>query len=304
MLQLNNNYITLEILEDCGFTISKILFKDKNILYFPFDKEIYKKNKDLAGIPFLYPYANRISKEEFILEGKQIQLKDEVIQRDHNQFPIHGFLLKTNQWKILKKTNDFIKGRFDFANHWLEFFPFSHSIEYSIYLNKNQIEFQIEIKDFQEPIPLSFGLHPYFLLYQPKETINLILPAKQWIETNLYLFPVDLKDITLFFSKNNLPYKRENTYFKVFLDSNVSWDDGFTNFFYTNSKALFKIQQKDYELILHFGEGFTTCQIYSPKEKNFICIEPMNSKTNAFLTKEYLLLDRPKIFYFIIEIIT
>lgn len=304
MLHLSNNLISLEILEDCGFTVSSIKFKGKEILYFPFNKEIYKRIKDLAGIPFLYPYANRLSKEEFDLKDKKIQLKDQAITRDFNRLPIHGFLSKTEQWKIVKKTKDFLKGRFDFSKEWLHYFPFEHTIEYSIYLIKNKIIFEIELKDFKEELPISFGLHPYFLLSPPKDNIKLTIPAKQWIETDNLLIPIALKEITAFFSKKKIKYEQENNHFKVFLNSEFSWDNGFTDFEFINSFAQFKIQQKDYKLILYFGEGFSYCQIYSPKEANFICIEPMISITNAFITREYTTLSEPKNFTFIIEIIT
>lgn len=306
MISLQNEFFYIEILEDCGFTVSKIKFKEHEILHFPFSYNEYKKNKELAGIPFLYPFANRLEKVEFILEEKKVFFDSEFIFKDQNGFPIHGILLKTNQWEIIEKQKNYIKSIFEFKNDWLNFFPFEHTIEYSIELFKNQIHFKLELKNFKNILPISFGFHPYFTFNDKKNDIKLFLPCRNSIKSNSKLFPIELQSINSFFDskEGKIEYQQEQEGFLIFLNDLYSWDDGFTDFFYKNGFAKFQLFQKKYQMNLYFDQHYSVCQIYSPKNENFICIEPMVAKTNAFLTKDYIRISKPEFFLFIIEIIT
>lgn len=306
MISLQNKFFYIEILEDCGFTISKIKFKEYEILHFPYSYEEYKINKELAGIPFLYPFANRLEKEEFILEEKKVFFNSEFVFKDQNKFPIHGILLKTNQWKVIEYQKNFVKSIFEFKKDWLNFFPFEHTIEYSIELIENQIHFKIELKDFKNILPMSFGFHPYFTFNDKKNNIKIFLPSRKWIKTNTKLFPVALENINSFFEskERNIVYQKVQEGVLIDLNDLYSWDDGFTDFFYKNGFAKFQLFQKDYKINLYFDKHYSICQIYSPKNENFICIEPMIAKTNAFITKDYVRISKPEFFLFIIEIIT
>ncbi|MFN3604801.1 MAG: aldose 1-epimerase [Leptonema sp. (in: bacteria)] len=303
MISLKNNLISIQVLEDCGFTISKILYKDIDILYFPFNNEIYKKNKELAGIPLLYPFANRLYYNSFLLEGKKVNLNFPNIFRDEKQFPIHGLLLKSNHWKIIQRKKDYVKAQFLFSENWLNYFPFEHTLEYSIELKENQIELKIEIKDLKEPLPISFGFHPYFLINQPKENTAIFLPAKKWLLKNDQMFPIKEEPIIDFFKKNNILFEELQEGYKINLDKNYSWDDSFLDFYIVDGGTKFEIFQKKYIVSLYFDSQFSVSQIYSPKDQNFICIEPMTCKTNAFCENQYFCISNPTTFLFIIKII-
>ncbi|GIX41714.1 MAG: aldose 1-epimerase [Leptospiraceae bacterium] len=301
MITLNNSIFLVEILDDCGFTISQIYYKENSILYFPFSEKEYKGNKELAGIPFLYPFANRIARKEFYLEGKLIQISKDYSFFDPNDLPIHGFLLKSSYWNIKEKKDNYIIAKLDFKNnHLFELFPFKHSIEYKIELKENQIHFYITIIP-EENIPVSFGFHPYFLLHHHKSDIKLILPAKKFIKTDEKLLPTgQLLSMEDFFEQYHILSKKvsEGYIFSV----NHFFDYGFTDFFINNNYNKIQFIQKNYNLNINMDKNYKVCQIYSPLESNFICIEPMLTETNAFLTNNYILVKEKQIFHFYIEI--
>ncbi len=302
MIILKNPHFYIEILEDCGFTVSQIYYKDKPILYFPYTEKEYKENQDLAGIPFLYPFANRLSKKEFFLENKRIRIEKHPSLFDANQFPLHGFLLKTNLWNLKHKTDKTIESwiRFDPSFNFYSMFPFLHTIEYKIELRDHQIHFYITIKP-EEKIPLSFGFHPYFLLCEDKSQTQVLLPAQSHIKTNDFLIPVgQLTPMEEFFRNKSINYLNLQEGYAFSL--NHFFDDGFTDFFYQNRYNKISLIQKEYNLNLFMDPFYKVCQIYSPIDANFVCIEPMISQTNAFISKTYQALTEEKTFHYYIEI--
>jgi aldose 1-epimerase len=59
---------------------------------------------------------------------------------------------------------------------------------------------------------------------------------------------------------------------------NTGYDDGFA---LSGERATFSIDGDGYSLAIEFENGFDFAQIFAPKEKEFIAIEPMTAETNA-----------------------
>ncbi len=304
MITLKNSIITIEIIEDCGFTVSQIYYKNHPILYFPYEVSEYKKNWDIAGIPFLYPYANRLSKSEFLLLDKKISIPKES-KFDANHLPIHGLLLKTDLWKIHWETfyldSQSISAEIDFSKIELyKIFPFEHSINYKIEIKENQVHFYITI-DPKEKLPISFGFHPYFNLYGDKQSIKLKLPAKKHINTDSYLIPLgENSPIESYFENIKKELRQDDEGYIFTIDH--SFDDGFTEFYEKNNYNKIQLLQNTYVLDIYMDKHFEVCQIYSPIDKNFICIEPMITTTNAFIRGNYKIITEKTIFHYFLEI--
>ncbi len=295
MISLKNEFLYVSIIENCGFTVSEINFNNHNILYFPFSEDEYKKNLDLAGIPFLYPYANRLSRKKFILENKSILIKKNTTFYDGNGLPLHGFLLKTDKWKIKEKNNTFIIAEIDFCSDLYTLFPYKHKIEYKIELKKNEVHFYIKIFPY-EKLPISFGFHPYFSIYNRNNT-KLYLPAQKLIKTNKYLIPTGkLLDLEYFLLKNKINSKKEKNHFVLPL--NFDWDHGFTDLKKQNDYNNIQLLTDYYKLNLVIDPFYQVLQVYSPNEKNFVCIEPMIATTNAFIDKKYITISENTTFHF------
>jgi galactose mutarotase-like enzyme len=59
---------------------------------------------------------------------------------------------------------------------------------------------------------------------------------------------------------------------------NTGYDDGFALW---DEQATFSIGGDGYSIAIEFKSGFSFAQIFAPKDKEFIAVEPMTAATNA-----------------------
>ena len=94
--------LSLKIAVNIGNTICSILKKNKEYLYFPYELKAYKNISQLAGIPFMHPWANRLEGDFIFIEQNKHHFPkhfQSIIPRDGNNLPLHGLLLKSDKWK-------------------------------------------------------------------------------------------------------------------------------------------------------------------------------------------------------------
>jgi galactose mutarotase-like enzyme len=62
----------------------------------------YVERKSTMGIPLLYPWANRLSRDRLTVGGREIDLRGEhePLKRDANGLPIHGLLTAARGWEV------------------------------------------------------------------------------------------------------------------------------------------------------------------------------------------------------------
>lgn len=65
----------------------------------------------------------------------------------------------------------------------------------------------------------------------------------------------------------------------------TSFDDGFALNQQLNS---FSLSGPDCQITISFLEGFPYAQVFAPKDKDFIALEPMTAPTNALISGEGL----------------
>jgi galactose mutarotase-like enzyme len=71
---------------------------------------------------------------------------------------------------------------------------------------------------------------------------------------------------------------------------NTGYDDGFA---LSGEQATFSIAGNGYSIAIEFKSGFPFSQIFAPKDKEFIAIEPMTAATNALCSGEGLRVIAP-----------
>lgn len=71
---------------------------------------------------------------------------------------------------------------------------------------------------------------------------------------------------------------------------NTGYDDGFA---LSSEQATFSIAGNGYSVVIEFKNGFPFAQIFAPKDKEFIAIEPMTAATNALCSGEGLRVIAP-----------
>ena len=272
--------LSLKIAVNIGNTICSILKKNKEYLYFPYELKAYKNISQLAGIPFMHPWANRLEGDFIFIEQNKHHFPkafQSIIPRDGNNLPLHGLLLKSDKWKTKAIVNHSegishiatVEFRDEFE---LAIFPFEHTMEMKTTLTNNSISIEVlYINDGNKPMPLSSGFHPYFGIDAlDTDNLEIKIPFKNVLLSNKLMIP------------NDGALAKESV-FEGFVDdkislSNIYFDHGFEELDQTKTCS---VNQAETNFEVNFGD-YEFCQIYAPNkiEKPYICIEPMLAKTN------------------------
>ena len=233
----------------------------------------------LLGIPFLWPWANRIDQESYWVHGAKYTLNPALgnVRMDGNRQPIHGLLSSSKLWQAVQATATLegviMKSRLEFWRYpeLMAQFPFAHTVEMTYRLSKGVLEVETAIENLgSAALPVSLGYHPYFRINDaPRDEWRVTLAARQHVlltktlvpsgemEPNPRKSPLSLKDVTL--------------------------DDVFTDL-ERNSQgfAVFSVEGKQEKISVEYGPKYHVAVVYAPPGRDFICFEPMTGVTNAF----------------------
>lgn len=275
--------IEVEICPEIGCTCFSLRYRGTELLHFPFNLNHYRASKDLAGIPILYPWANRLEKNHFPFRGKEYPISGEAIYRDGNGLPIHGLILKSTSWtlKDLNASRNFARALFEFQTEsdtdLRNNFPFQHGLFLSFELQHDELRILLEIENRdRNAFPVSPGFHPYFALGNySRDSIRIKIPAKKSMQLNeLFLPGGELVDVEEKWPEHRNLVLGRNKFDTIFTELDA--DD-----------PAFCLHRPDYTVGVHLGQDFPVGIVYSPPDEDFVCLEPMTAPTNAFF-----LLDR------------
>jgi len=277
---LKNEEVTARIAVGLGNTLFSLKQQDNEVLYFPFSLHEYQSNSRLAGNPFMHPWANRLEGEYIRLVTGQHRFPTgqlHLLYKDANNLPLHGLLLKSEQWKTVEMHEDqdscyHVAELIFEQKEFLSIFPFKHIIQIKHQLQKNVLSIETTIRNLDESaMPISFGFHPYFV--KNNENTVLQVPANEVIAVNEVIIPTG----TTFDKSQKWNFMEDVVSLK-----NAAFDDGFQNLNFENKAAIFRLNN----LKVMFGENYPFAQIYVPAhpDKPYVCIEPMTAVTNALNT--------------------
>lgn len=227
-----------------------------------------------CGIPFLYPWANRLSSTQFRAAGKEISLDTaSPLLHFDKTLPMHGVPWSQLAWQVLDARAASVHARLDWTRaELLAVFPFPHHVEMNVLLKENALAVETKIvADASSAVPISFGFHPYFNIPNaPRNEWHAQFPTMTHLELDAQQIP-----------------NGQTTPFDAF-DAGLgerAFDDGFA---LANEHAQFAIQDRVRRIRIEFLEGYPYAQIYAPSDKDYIAIEPMTAPTNALVTGDAL----------------
>ncbi len=126
------------------------------------------------------------------------------------------------------------------------------------------------------PVPVSFGFHPYISVPD--------LPRADW---RLHLPPMR----RLILDERGIPTGTEEPFGGIDAPlGDRAFDDGFA---LLGGNAVLSIAGAGRRISVALIEGFQNAQVYAPKDKDFIALEPMTAATNALISGEGLRLVVP-----------
>jgi aldose 1-epimerase len=197
---------------------------------------------------------------------------------DDHKLPMHGVPWSQLQWNVVSSHADALTARLDWLSQELvAIFPFPHHVEMAVRLRPVDLEIQIAVfADSGSPVPISFGFHPYFGLPG--------IPRAEWMLTAPAMRKLAL-------DARGIPTGQESPSTPIAARLGITaYDDGFS---LCSEQATFSIAGGGYSIAIEFKNGFPFAQIFAPKDKEFIAIEPMTAATNALCSGEGLRVIAP-----------
>jgi aldose 1-epimerase len=232
------------------------------------DLEAAAAKGSTAGIPFLYPWANRLAGIRYQYGGHAVVLDptSRLLHLDEKGLPIHGVPWSRLSWEVTNATADTLSARLDWTREeLLAVFPFRHHVELTVALRPEGVTLETTVvASGNETVPVSFGFHPYLTLPdQARGQWRLTLP-----EMRKYLL-----------DGRGIPTGAE-TVFAGFDGplAETNFDDGFA---LLHEPATLSMRGPNRRLSVELLHGYGCAQVFAPKGKDFIALEPMTAPTAA-----------------------
>src|SRR5438094_9546108 len=119
-------------LPDHGMLGASLRYQGVEILRRVEDLEAAAARGSSAGIPLLYPWANRLAEPRYRVLGKEIVLDQSspLLHLDEHALPMHGVPSSLLSWVLPEARQDFLAARLEWSSSdILAVFPFRHRVE-------------------------------------------------------------------------------------------------------------------------------------------------------------------------------
>jgi aldose 1-epimerase len=239
-----------------------------------------KAKGSTAGIPLLYPWANRLDSLRYHAAGRDVVLdpSSPLLHFDDHGLPIHGVPWGQLAWEIVEVNRNSILARLDWESpSLLAIFPYPHRVQMAAALDPDSLMLRTTVlASPRSRVPVSFGFHPYFGIPP--------LPRQQWrVE-----LPVMRR---LMLDERGIPTSGQEAFGPMdSLLGDTNFDDGFA---VVDAQPAFSVSGAGHRITVTFLEGFSHVQVFAPKDKDFIAFEPMTAPTSALTSGQGLRLVEP-----------
>jgi len=255
-------------LPDHGMLGASLCYQGVEILRRVEDLEAAAARGSSAGIPLLYPWANRLAEPRYRVPGQEVVLdrSSPLLHFDEHGLPMHGVPWPLLQWAVTEAREDFLAARLDWSSsNLLALFPFRHRVELAAILRADGLSLETTVVARSEgPVPVSFGFHPYFGFSEPSRAgWHLELPFMR----------------KLVLDARGIPTGDEEPFagFNDELGDN-SFDDGFA---LMEEQPTFSAAGVTCKISVELLAGYRYAQVFTPTDKDFIALEPMTAPTSA-----------------------
>src|ERR1700690_3803443 len=172
--------IEVAIAPSVGNRLYEMKVHGKNVLASaPDDVVDFQKRLQTGGIPFLAPWANRLSEESFWANGKKYPF-NMTLGNVRGPVPIHGLLGNSDYWEVTEvaadKKSAHVPSRLQFWKHpeLMAQWPFAHEYEMTYRLAEGELEVKVSVKNLSaDAMPIVLGFHPYYRIPD--------VPRDQWV---------------------------------------------------------------------------------------------------------------------------
>jgi aldose 1-epimerase len=225
------------------------------------------------GIPFLYPWANRLGGFEYEVEGRRVRLdpSSPLVRTEEHGLPIHGLLAASPWWTVTDRTagdqGARLAAELDVAAHddLLAAFPFAHVVRLEAEVRDATLTIATTVVPTGDvPVPIAFGHHPYLQLPGvPRAEWHVRLPVLRRMLLDDRILPTGE-------SEDVAPYDGPI--------GDRAWDDAYDRL---EHPARFELRGGGRDVALDLVDGYAFAQVFSPRGSELICFEPMTAPANA-----------------------
>jgi aldose 1-epimerase len=229
-----------------------------------------------SGLPLLHPWANRLAQRRYAAAGVAVDLRGLDLPTDDHGLPMHGTMVGRAGWDVTaataNRTRATVTVGFDYrAPDLLAAFPFPHVVAITATVTATALALTTTVTaTTDQPVPVSFGWHPYLRVPGRRPGWRLRLPAAEHVALSRRQIPTG--------RSTRRPEEDEPIGGRTF-------DDGYA----LGADRRFALTGTTVRLDVTFDGGYPFAQVWVPPGQGFACIEPMTAPTNALLTDSYAL---------------
>jgi aldose 1-epimerase len=225
------------------------------------------------GMPLLAPWANRLSRKQFRVAGVDVDHRRLPLHRDRNGLANHGTMAAVPGWEVLREEPARLVARFAYEAD--RAFPFPHELTVDALLAEDGLTVKTSLRPTgRRRVPVSFGWHPYFRLPGRRRDSTLGLPACSRLELDARGIPTG----------KAAPFQPERSSAPARPERLALGDRELDDLFALGSRRRFTLEGGGRKVEIRFGRGYDFAQIYGPRGKRFVAIEPMTAPTDALVT--------------------
>lgn len=236
--------------------------------------EAYERDGRWFGIPLLHPWANRLAREGYAIDGVEVTLPPGtgLVRRDARGRPIHGVMAGGTGWSVVAEGADasgaWLGASLDFTADpaRARVFPFPHTLRVDARLSERTLRVTTTLEATGDrAVPVAFGWHPYLMLPGvPRSAWHVTLPVRTHAELDGACLPTGTVRPCV------VPPGPlgERTYDDLF----PSLEPG----------APFVLAGGERRIEVRFGAGYDVAVVYAPGHEALVCFEPMTAPTDPF----------------------
>lgn len=233
-----------------------------------------------AGIPLLHPWANRLAGSHYRAAGREVNLdpSSPLLHLDEHGLPMHGVTWSLLDWKVTEARQDALAAQLEWtSSDLLAVFPFRHRLEITATLRPDGLVLETTLVASPDgPVPVSFGFHPYFGVPElPRAQWRLELPAMR----------------RLVLDRQGIPTGEEEP-FDGF-DEQIGESNFDDCFALLDASPSFALAGAGRRITVEFLAGYRYAQVFAPKGKDYVALEPMTAPTSALTSGVGLHLVEP-----------
>jgi aldose 1-epimerase len=179
-------------------------------------------------------------------------------------------------WDVIAAKRDRLTARLEWTRpELLAVFPFRHKVEMTATLRPDSLTIETAVIA-DDPVPVSFGFHPYFgIPCRPRAEWRLELPAMR----------------KLVLDDRGIPTGKEERFDRV--DTSLCELNLDAGFIVLDERPKFSLSGVDRRITLEFLENYRYAQVFAPKGKDFVALEPMTARTSALTSGQGLRVIEP-----------